>query len=58
MQIFSWYVNDELRNNLWIKFKDGDNEALSKLYAEFAHELYSYGLKIGKNGEIDHPFSV
>lgn len=43
------YVTEELRNILWIKFKDGDNDALSNLYVEFAHELYSYGLKIAKD---------
>jgi RNA polymerase sigma factor (sigma-70 family) len=45
-------MNDELRNILWIKFKDGDNNALSKLYMEFAHELYSYGLKIAKDENL------
>lgn len=42
-------MKEELRNNLWIKFKDGDIDALSDLYTEFAHELYSYGLRITKD---------
>ena len=45
-------MNEELRNILWIKFKDGDNDALSKLYSEFAHELYSYGLKIANDDHL------
>ena len=45
-------MNEESRNILWIKFKDGDNDALSKLYSEFAHELYSYGLKIANDDHL------
>ena len=33
-------------NNLWQRFKDGDDEALSALYICYLHQLYSYGLKI------------
>lgn len=45
-------MTEELRNILWIKFKEGDNDALSKLYVEFAHELYSYGLKITRDKHL------
>jgi RNA polymerase sigma factor (sigma-70 family) len=39
-------MNEKDRNTIWARFKDGDNDALSLLYSEFAHELYSYGLKV------------
>ena len=39
-------MDEESRNSVWVKFRDGDNDALSELYSEFAHELYSYGLKV------------
>lgn len=39
-------MNVENQNILWVKFKNGDNDALSKLYVEYANQLYSYGLKI------------
>lgn len=45
-------MTKELKNILWIKFKDGDNDALSKIYVEFAHDLYSYGLKIAKDEHL------
>lgn len=32
--------------DLWIRFKGGDDDALSKLYNRYVHELFSYGLKI------------
>ncbi len=45
-------MNEELKDILWIKFKDGDNDALSMIYKEFAHELYSYGLKITRDDSL------
>lgn len=33
-------------DDLWQKFIGGDNNALSKLYNCYVHELFSYGLKI------------
>ncbi|HZK97248.1 MAG TPA: sigma-70 family RNA polymerase sigma factor [Prolixibacteraceae bacterium] len=36
-------------NELWHRFKSGDNDALSKLYNLYVHKLFSYGLKI--NGD-------
>jgi RNA polymerase sigma factor (sigma-70 family) len=39
-------MDEKYRNTIWARFKDGDNDALSLLYSEFAHELYSYGLKV------------
>jgi len=39
-------MEEKDRNTIWARFKDGDNDALSLLYSEFAHELYSYGLKV------------
>ena len=39
-------MDEKHRNTIWARFKDGDNDALSLLYNEFAHELYSYGLKV------------
>jgi RNA polymerase sigma factor (sigma-70 family) len=39
-------MEEKDRNTIWTRFKDGDNDALSLLYSEFAHELYSYGLKV------------
>jgi RNA polymerase sigma factor (sigma-70 family) len=35
--------------NLWLKFKDGDKEALSFLYEQYIHMLFSYGMKIHQN---------
>lgn len=32
--------------NLWIRFKNGDLDALAELFKEYADNLYSYGLKI------------
>ncbi len=32
--------------NLWIRFKNGDLDALAKLFKRYADDLYSYGLKI------------
>ena len=39
-------MDEQSRNSVWVKFRDGDNDALSELYSEFAHELYSFGLKV------------
>lgn len=33
-------------NDLWYRFKSGDDNALSELYNRYVHQLYSYGLKI------------
>ena len=33
-------------NDLWFRFKSGDNDALSELYSSQVHKLFSYGLKI------------
>jgi RNA polymerase sigma factor (sigma-70 family) len=33
-------------NDLWNRFKGGDNLALSLIYSYYVHQLYSYGLKI------------
>ena len=33
-------------NELWYRFKSGDDDALSKLYNLYVHKLFSYGLKI------------
>jgi RNA polymerase sigma factor (sigma-70 family) len=32
--------------NIWIRFKDGDKEALSDIYDRYVHQLYAYGCKI------------
>lgn len=45
-------MKEEAKNHLWIKFKEGDNHALSCLYSEFAHELYSYGWAIVKDEQL------
>jgi RNA polymerase sigma factor (sigma-70 family) len=39
-------MDEAHQNLLWTKFKTGDDDALSKLYKEYAHQMYSYGLKI------------
>lgn len=39
-------MNHQDKINLWNKFIIGDDEALSRLYNLYVHELYSYGLKI------------
>lgn len=45
-------MNEESRNDLWVKFIAGDNDALSSLYKEFAHDLFSYGMKICKDEHL------
>lgn len=45
-------MKEESKNDLWVKFKQGDNNALSYLYKEFAHELYSYGWAIIKDEQL------
>lgn len=45
-------MNERSRYNLWIKFQSGDNDALSSLYIEFAHDLYSYGIRITKDEQL------
>jgi RNA polymerase sigma factor (sigma-70 family) len=32
--------------NLWKNFKNGDDSALTRIYTEYADQLYAYGLKI------------
>lgn len=39
-------MDEESRKYLWVKFITGDNDALSSIYMEFAHDLFSYGMKI------------
>jgi len=41
-------INQET-DDLWCRFKSGDDDALSKLYNHYIHDLFSYGLKI--NGD-------
>ena len=36
-------------NELWTKFRKGDNEAFSRIYSENSPKLYRYGLKITSN---------
>ena len=38
--------------SLWIKFKAGDNQALSVLYGLYVNQLYSYGLKISRDESL------
>lgn len=45
-------MEEKDRNTIWARFKDGDNDALSLLYSEFAHELYSYGLKVANDEHL------
>lgn len=45
-------MNEKSRYDLWVKFIAGDNDALSSLYEEFAHDLFSYGMKICKDGHL------
>jgi len=37
---------------IWTKFKNGDNESLSLIYAENSKKLYLYGLKLTTNYSI------
>ena len=37
---------------IWAKFKNGDDEALSLIYARISKRLYLYGLKITSNQSI------
>ena len=39
-------MNNLNSNNLWYRFKNGDDNALSELYNTYVHKLFSYGLKI------------
>lgn len=45
-------MNEISRYNLWVKFIAGNNDALSSLYKEFAHDLFSYGMKICKDEHL------
>jgi len=38
--------------DLWHNFIIGDDDALSKLYIRYVHELYSYGLKIHSDDQL------
>ena len=40
------YMDSLETNELWQRFKSGDDNALSSLYNRYIHQLYSYGLKI------------
>ncbi len=37
---------------IWAKFKEGDNDALSLIYAQISKKLYLYGLKFTSNHSI------
>ena len=39
-------MNNLNSNDLWHRFKNGDDNALSELYNTYVHKLFSYGLKI------------
>jgi len=39
-------MNNLNSNDLWHRFKNGDDIALSELYNTYVHKLFSYGLKI------------
>jgi len=39
-------------NELWTKFRNGDNEALSRIYSDNSPNLYRYGIKITSNHSI------
>jgi RNA polymerase sigma factor (sigma-70 family) len=41
-----------LDTEIWEKFKEGDNEALSIIYSENSRKLYQYGLKLTANCSI------
>jgi RNA polymerase sigma factor (sigma-70 family) len=45
-------MNVELRNILWVNFKNGKSDSLSLLYKEYADELYSYGMKVYGNDSL------
>jgi len=38
--------------SLWYRFKNGDDEALSLLYSQYVHELFSYGLRIHGDDQL------
>jgi RNA polymerase sigma factor (sigma-70 family) len=38
--------------SIWIKFQNGDDDALSLIYKEYADKLYSYGLKIINDDQL------
>ncbi len=42
-------MSDEQNHILWIRFKNGDDIALTMLYRKYANDLFSYGLKIVNN---------
>ncbi len=37
--------------NAWQKFLEGDESSFAKLYGEFFHKLFAYGLKLGYDAE-------
>lgn len=45
-------MNRAKEYDLWIRFKSGDDNALSTLYSLYVNQLYSYGLKISRDDHI------
>jgi len=45
-------MNRAKEYDLWIRFKGGDDNALSALYSLYVNQLYSYGLKISRDEPI------
>ncbi len=39
-------MGNPVMNDLWHRFKGGDDNALSEIYSRYVHQLYSYGLKL------------
>lgn len=42
----------KIDKSIWIKFQNGDDNALSAIYENYVNELYSYGLKIMNNEQL------
>ena len=45
-------MNNVTNYNLWLRFKEGDDDALALLFKKYADDLYSYGLKIYNNDSL------
>lgn len=45
-------MNDTSQHTLWIRFKNGNDQALSSLFDLYVNSLYSYGLKIIKDDDL------
>jgi RNA polymerase sigma factor (sigma-70 family) len=45
-------MEDRYRILLWQKFKIGDEDALTQLYKEYSHQMYSYGQRISNDKEL------